>query len=169
MKIVSSPRSGSSSSSGVDSLEKGTSIFVNFVKKAHEDDLTKVKKVIRRKKRWRDLGLPWSKHEDAIVRKHVELRGCDEWDKCELVVSGRRISKQVRERYYGYLEPGIIPVAEKWSLCELQHLQEAFRKWPSKWTMIAKELKSKRSDGRHRTPWACKNKVNSNLWLARAA
>ncbi|ELP93917.1 transcription factor WEREWOLF, putative [Entamoeba invadens IP1] len=113
------------------------------VKNSEESRFRKIKKTI----------IPWTKEEDFILLKGVQVYGENDWNTvAEGVVNRSR--KQCRERYFNNLAENV--TKKQWSVEEDNMIIQLQREIGNKWTEISKYLPG-------RAPNSVKNRFCSHI------
>jgi hypothetical protein len=99
----------------------------------------------------------FTNEEDDLIRHAVEQHGTDDWKLIILVTGVNRNPKQVRERYWHYLNPETPDLWTKEQLAQLEELRDQYgNRWAAIGRLIGKPAiqvrnQARRSDRRSQT------------------
>ena len=93
----------------------------------------------------------YTKEEDDVIRMHVEKYGPRLWKKCKESLGGTRKPKQCRERWMNTLNPAINKSV--WTPEEDAALAALYAQHGPRWTLIARELGTNRTDNCVKNHW----------------
>jgi hypothetical protein len=94
----------------------------------------------------------WTQEEDQKILDWVQENGEHSWGKLALVDLPGRIGKQIRERFYNTLKPGV--QNGEWSPSEDALLMELHSTWGNRWEKIAEFIPNRAAN-------SIKNRWNS--------
>lgn len=89
---------------------------------------------------------PWTKEEDIKLKQAVFNHGTSDWSVIasihgSMYPNKSRSSENCKERWYGYLDPGL--TKQPWTDVEEFEMLLAHRKYQNKWSYVAKEIKGR--------------------------